>query len=175
MLEAKGREWRPIFPGSDDYWVSNDGRVCSLRSGNATLLAQRPGTQSPYYMYVTLKDERVGRRPYFVHQLVLFAFGAPRPSKKHETRHLDGNAKNNHHTNLEWGTSKQNAADRDKHGTAPKGTRHWRARLNNGEVRVIRKLGHMGVKRKRIAAIFDISLSTVYRIRSGQRWAHVGA
>ena len=48
----------------------------------------------------------------------------PRPSPKHEIRHLDGNKNNAHCDNLAWGTAKENAEDRERHGRTSRGASH---------------------------------------------------
>lgn len=59
-----------------------------------------------------------------VHRLVCTKYHGERPSPRHEVRHLDGNKQNNHCDNLAWGTSKQNALDRDIHGNTSRGISH---------------------------------------------------
>ena len=39
-------------------------------------------------------------------------------------RHLDGNKTNPHADNLAWGTQKENAADRERHGKTSRGSKH---------------------------------------------------
>jgi hypothetical protein len=47
-----------------------------------------------------------------------------RPSPEHEVRHLDGNKDNPHADNLAWGTRKENADDRERHGRTSRGSAH---------------------------------------------------
>lgn len=56
------------------------------------------------------------RKVYLVHKLVAEKYLGPKPTPAHEVRHLDGNRQNNSVSNLCWGTRKENAADRTKHG-----------------------------------------------------------
>lgn len=64
------------------------------------------------------------RKRIATHRLVAGKFLPPRPSPSHEIRHLDGNKLNNHYTNLAWGTRKENAEDRERHGRTSKGKKH---------------------------------------------------
>jgi hypothetical protein len=58
-----------------------------------------------------------------VHVAVLEAFrGFRHPGQ--ETRHLDGDSRNNRLRNLRWGTPAQNIADKVKHGRT-RGSKHW--------------------------------------------------
>jgi len=59
-----------------------------------------------------------------VHKLVAARWLPPKPSLQHEIRHLDGNKMNNHVDNLDWGTPKENAADRERHGRTSRGESH---------------------------------------------------
>lgn len=54
-----------------------------------------------------------------MHTLVALAFLGPRPEGKPHIRHLDGNARNNHVSNLAYGTAAENVADSLQHGTHP--------------------------------------------------------
>lgn len=72
-----------------------------------------------------------GRRRIAVYKLVAESFLPPRPSEKHQVRHLDGNKMNSCAENLAWGTAKENAWDRDKHGTTSRGAKHSNA-IKNG-------------------------------------------
>jgi hypothetical protein len=64
-------------------------------------------------------DKETGRRFYGTHQAgvyVLLAFVGPRPEGR-LCCHRDGNCRNNHYTNLYWGTPQENGADTARHGT----------------------------------------------------------
>lgn len=67
------------------------------------------------------------RKSFKVHALVASKFLEPRPTLQHEIRHLDGNRLNNHYSNLAWGTRKENADDREKHGHTSRGEKHSQA------------------------------------------------
>lgn len=111
--------WHFIANTDGWYMVSNLGRVESWKrvdsAGRSTVLKQ--STIKGGYQVVTLY---VAGKPLtrLVHILVLEAFVGPKPLGM-ETRHLDGNPANNVLTNLTYGTPRENAADRDTHGTDP--------------------------------------------------------
>ena len=68
--------------------------------------------------YLSVKLSKAGiTRTAYVHELVLMAFVGPRPpmDERCEIRHLDGDKTNNQLSNLKYGTSKENAADRKLH------------------------------------------------------------
>jgi hypothetical protein len=127
-------EWRQVCGYYGSYWVSDDGRV---RSGDRIVdssnqfglfrkrikgreLSQASGKRK--YLYVDLSRDGV-RRKHRVHLLVLEAFVGPCPDGM-EARHLDGNLRNNHISNLAWSTRSENAKDRVAHGTFDSGLLH---------------------------------------------------
>lgn len=68
--------------------------------------------------YLSVKLSRAGiTKTVYTHELVLLAFEGNRPDMdvRCEIRHLDGNKLNNAITNLKYGTTKENAADRKLH------------------------------------------------------------
>lgn len=107
----------------DRYEVSNEGEIRSLpvtvrRGRGGTYLhpgrVLRQGAKRYGHRYVVLK---VGGKPthMHVHRAVLTAFVGPCPPGM-ECRHLDGNAANNHLSNLVWGTPAENRQDIIRHG-----------------------------------------------------------
>jgi hypothetical protein len=114
-----------VFPG---YVVSPSGDVISIASNwrgyGARKLAHQPNDDG----YPSVRVIVDGKRKRFaVHILVAAVFLPPRPSPNHEIRHLDGNKENCHASNLMWGTRKENAEDRERHGRTSRGERHSRA------------------------------------------------
>jgi len=111
-----------------DYDVTENGKVFSVSSdwrGYGKREMKQTLNSSGYpSVRITINGKRT-RIP--VHKLVAQKFLEPKPSDKHEIRHLDGNKNNNHHTNLAWGTPKDNALDRRNHGRTSKGILHSNA------------------------------------------------
>ena len=68
--------------------------------------------------YPSVKLSKAGlTKTVYVHELVLLAFEGDRPasSERSEIRHLDGDKLNNKLSNLKYGTTKENVADRKLH------------------------------------------------------------
>lgn len=118
------------------YEVTADGRVFSLDS-NWRGLGQRELTQDlNSHGYPSVRVIVNGRRVrYAVHKLVARTHLGPQPLPGYEVRHLDGNKLNNHYTNLAWGSRKDNADDRERHGRTSRGTRHSKAIKDGLEAR----------------------------------------
>jgi len=110
------------------YEVTRDGTVYSVESnwrgyGKRALIADLNDDGYPS-VRITVKGRRTR---YAVHKLVALHHLPPRPSPSHEIRHLDGDKLNCHADNLAWGTPKENADDRERHGRTSRGEAHSRA------------------------------------------------
>lgn len=113
------------IPNYPEYAVTVDGRVFSVslnwRGYGARELKQYPDPDG--YLRVRLIKNK--KRVYFgVHTLVATVFLGDKPTKNHEVRHLDGDKNHNHYQNLAWGTKKENADDRERHGRTSRGEKH---------------------------------------------------
>lgn len=176
------QKYCPTYPG---YSVSDDGRVFTHRrrfglgmgkGGGVRIDKEYSRLLVPYqghgrYNYVSISTSR-GQRSIPIHVLLMDAFVGPCPSDM-EVRHLDGNPTNNDLSNLEYGTAKQNAADRIKHGTQKRGVDHAKAKLDESSVIDIRKMYSNGEKIAAIARGFQMAESTIRDIVKGKRWTHV--
>jgi len=118
--------WKPVLNYEDLYEVSDKGNVRTLErvwySGEHYQVARKiiPKLKNQKadqwgYLRVTLcKNGKKKRRS--VHSLVLESFVGT-ALENAQCRHLDGNKENNSLENLKWGTIKENAQDKKKHGT----------------------------------------------------------
>jgi hypothetical protein len=106
------------------YEVTRDGRVFSLTNWRG--LGRRELVQSPNDDgYPSVRIVVDGKRKHIaVHVLVALHHLPPRPSPDHEVRHLDGDKSNRCAENLAWGTARENAADRERHGRTSRGQSH---------------------------------------------------
>lgn len=93
--------WKPIV-GFEEYLVSCDGKIYSSKSKK--LMSQ--STNSGYKTVGLCKDGKTHR--FFVHRLVALHW-VDNPNKKEYVNHLDENKTNNHYSNLEWSTQKENS------------------------------------------------------------------
>lgn len=138
--------WKRI-PGYTNYEVSNTGLVRSLpravddRRGYSRPMQGvqlKPQTQTSGHLSVSIsKDGVISRK--LVHLLVMLAFEGPRPDGM-ETRHLDGDPKNNCKSNLAYGTRQQNALDCYVHSTSRTGERSHLAKYSDVQIEGVRQL-----------------------------------
>lgn len=158
----------------EGYEVTPDGRVFSWASNwrgyGRRELAQTLNKDGYPSVRLTIATGKRVRRA--VHVLVAQKYLGPRPSPAHEVRHLDGDKLNPAKGNLAWGTQKENAADRDRHGRTCQGARHHKARLNEADVRLIRaRAGQQTAKS--IAMEYGLDPSTIQAVIRRESWKSV--
>lgn len=166
--------WHPIAGTGGRYSVSMCGRV--RRSDGLELKQSKPRSRTEYPAVMLRHHGR--RRRELVHRLVAQAFVAPFGGE--QVRHLDGDHMNAHADNLAWGTAKQNAADRDAHGTTARGPRPARKGKATGSAngnysvtpemrkRVEEEL-RKGASQRQAAKAAGVSQRTVWRIAAALR------
>lgn len=190
MIDILNLNIKPVkdFPG---YWITDCGRVFSSfeqrspgghANGFKTVIHDKPIKELKQYqrnpktthMSVRLIKDG-GYKNVSTHVLVLEHFCGERPMG-YVSRHLDGNPENNHISNLQWSTQKENLSDRKKHGTLLYGERASACIYPDSLVNLIKCLifpvNKDGSIRKGCLAEFckthKISPGAVQRIRNGK-------
>ena len=157
-------EWRSI-PGWPEYQVSDTGAVrrvgCASGARVGRILRQLRNKNTGYFS-VCLSQHAVQVR-IDVHRLVAIAFHGPRPSADHLVAHNDGSRTNNHASNLRWATQSENVRDCRGHGTALLGVRNPMSRLDEVNVKSIRRMKVLGIPRPVIAEGFGLHKRTVFK------------
>jgi hypothetical protein len=171
--------WRPI-PGFEGlYEVSDHGRVRRLRVKGGrreytapAIVPVRPIAKGGGYLWVRLYDGHgTVVRTCAIHRLVLTVF-VREPKAEEQARHLDGVRTNNCVSNLCWGTAKENAADRERHGTTARGERNGRAKLSANKVRAIQLL-HGEYSQRQLAVMFGVCREAIQKVLYGEYWSGV--
>lgn len=158
-------KWKTIeeFPQSQ---VSSAGQVKGPRGlRKATIMPKG---------YLVINFNGSGRKTIsrLVHRLVLQAFVGECP-KGHECRHLDGDPSNNNLDNLCWGTYRENAADKLRHGTNNSGERNGKARLKADKVLEIREFAKSEPSPVKVARHFGITEDNAWQIIHRVKWKHL--
>ena len=157
------------IPGYPDYSVGFDGTVISFKGKAPKVL--KPCVYKSGYLYVVLCTGGK-RKNHLVHRLVAQAF-IPNPGNKLEVNHIDGCKTNNHVSNLEWVTRKENVTHAFDNDLCPIGSIHHKAKLTEDKVAYIKTLLEDGVSQANIARIFGVSQVTISQISTGKTWTHV--
>lgn len=127
-----------IYDFTGKYQVSNLGNVRSLNyKGNVGKIGiLKPKRSKNGYLFVSLfvNGKEKKQKNYYIHRLVATAFILNDDPNKTEVNHIDENSQNNHYSNLEWVTPKENS----NHGTrTERAIKHRKKRVicvENGQV-----------------------------------------
>jgi hypothetical protein len=146
--------WRPYTRFACGYEISSRGRVRSYQyHKRGRILKPWPSTTGHLLI-------RVGSRTaQYVHVLVLETFKGPRPSKRHESRHLNGRPADNRLSNLEWATKSRNHQDVKWH----RGQRGYK--LNPAQVREIANALAAGAQGRILAKRYKVGEATISRVK----------
>ena len=157
-------QWLDVVGFEGIYQVSNFGRIRSVKTGKIKEQTVQDNDNRPYLGLWKNNKQKICRP----HKLVMEAFVGIRPQGM-ECCHNDGNPQNNHLSNLRWDTSKNNHADKVKHGTTNRGEQCGTAKLTLEQVRAIRQDDRL---QRIIAVEYGVRDNTISRIKSGKRWTH---
>ena len=170
---------KPI-PGFPGYFADCGGNVYSDRirghsKGVTHIHRLKAGVGRNGYRRVTLAlaEKTVYR---YVHHLILETFVGPRPSGM-ECCHGPKGKTDNSTNNLSWGTRKKNhGPDRLRDGSDQRGEKNRSAKLNEMQVRVIRRAYSwrgrgFGLSAKQLAEIFCVAPPTVHCAAHSLSWA----
>lgn len=171
--------WKPVQGYEGRYEVSSSGKVKTVgRFINAPRGRQRWINEAELSTHITSRGYvqtmfKVGQKnfPQLVHRLVATAF-IENPESLPQVNHMDGNKLNNHASNLEWCTSKENCAHarRERLYEPARGQNAGGAKLTNEQVLEIRKRLSSGETHESISLDYPVNRTVITRIASGARW-----
>jgi len=165
------KELRIIF-GNEDYAVTAEGDVYSYKRGD--WIIRKPFiSKNGYHMIILCCPEK--KKHFSIARLVLSTFGRL-PVEKEETNHKDGNKSNNHLSNLEWVSAKENVQHAFRTGLRDNtfGEKHARAAMSKIQVKAVRILSNVHkVSDRFLSNFFKVSRSCIYKIRTRQSWKHI--
>jgi hypothetical protein len=169
-------EWREIFGGP--YEVSSFGRVRKAKMVNGAveyrILSQKyiPSGSGGTYFGVALRLNGETRQ-FRVHRLIALAFiGEGSPGWF--VNHRDGNPRNNHISNLEYVTPRENSIHASNLGLLVRGEKHGYAKLTEAQVKEIRHR-YYGLNHTLAQMVNDygVNKSSLHSIIHFKSWNHV--
>ncbi len=174
------------IPNFEGYFADKKGNIYSVRSGingtnkiiNKKNIKLLHNNCIGKYLSVNLS---INNKQYsrYIHRIVLETFVGKCP-KGMECCHGNGNPHNNNSSNLRWDTRKNNHKDMMKHGTSTKGItynegeKHPNSKLNEWQVRVIRRCLELGMYQREVVKIFNVSRSCINHIKN-YNWKHINS
>lgn len=169
-------QWLPVVDWEGLYEVSDLGRIRSLPRRTATGVRGgrilKPWLSTHGYLVVSLCRSGYDDDHRLVHQLVAAAFIGPCPEGQ-EVRHGPNGKPDNRASQLCYGTSAQNHADRLRDGISNQGERHGNAKLTDAIVAECRIRHAAGETQLSLAREFGVDKAAMnYAIR-GLTWVHV--
>ena len=160
------------IPGFPDYHIDEFGNTYSTKYGDMRPLKQQiVGSSGKTYYHVQMR--RNGRYyQEYVGGLVLLAFVGPCPTGM-QVCHGPNGKHDNSLSNLSWGTpSKNNKEDKIRDGTSTRGENNPMAKLNELQVRVMRRAHAFGLGFRELAEVFSICDEHVRRIVKRESWQY---
>lgn len=168
-------QWKPIIGYKLLYEVSNYGHVRTLqsrRSIKAGHILSPQTDKAGYQFYQLTKDGK--KKGHAAHRLVFRAFVGIIPSNQ-EIDHIDSNKFNNHYSNLQILTHKENIekANKDRRFRRPKGSELKRAKLTEQIVLEVRRRYAKGEGITALAREYDVTHVAMSLAVHGRTWRHV--
>lgn len=157
-------EWRLIEGHTNEYYISNLGRVEGPKGMRKNCV-----DKNGYYVIVIEKQN------YRINRLVATYF-INNKNNLPVVNHLDGNKQNNIYTNLEWCTYSKNMKHAYDLGLKQPicGSKHVATKLNEEIVKAIRGVLDAGISSNlELAQIVGVKPSTIWCIKNRLTWKHI--
>jgi hypothetical protein len=166
--------WKKIEEGHNHY-VSNTGKIKRL-SYSLPKPSKNGGTHDRLYKGKECVGKKLTKKGYkrinfgsgkmfFVHQIVAKYF-VPNPDNKPQINHIDGIKTNNHASNLEWVTNRENRNHAVRMGL----TGHRKTRFSTIEMYDIFMLYKAGMIQKTIGEIFGVKQNRISSVLLNSRF-----
>lgn len=182
LINMETERFEDIIGYEGLYQIGTHGTVVSLakeKLGKSSCVYETkqkkliPQINKIGYNSVILTDEFGCTRKIDIHRLVALQF-VDNDFNKPQVNHIDGNKSNNHISNLEWNTAKENMQHASIMGLVVRGETHHHATLTRNIVIFIKTaLAHNTHTGSELARLFNTSAANISRIKRGDRWKHI--
>jgi hypothetical protein len=116
---------------------------------------------------------KIGGRMYSTHRIAYELKHGTTPPRTMFVMHTCDIKKCVNPGHLVLGTSLDNVRDRDSKGRQSRGEAHYKTKLTNSDIEMIRSERSNGVPREVFVKMFNLSLTSITRITSGEDWKHI--
>lgn len=155
--------------GYDDLLVTE----CGILVRESTERVLKPFVdEDGYFRYKVWRKGIGGYTSLFQHRAVALAY-IPNPENKPQVNHIDSNRQNNHYTNLEWVTPKENADHCVKSNRTLKGEESPVSVYTEDIIRKVCELLQDGVRVTHIPEILGVNKNLPFKIKSRECWVDI--
>jgi len=171
--------WKFVPEYEGLYEASNQGRIKSVRRQikgprgctiikKEKILVPWKINKSGHSQVALYKNGSIKQK--YIHYLVLITFVGPCPIGM-ECRHLNGNPSDNRWPeNIIWGTRKENAQDKIKHGKSLQGEKCHLTKLTSENVLEIKRQLKNGETCLKISKEYGVSREAISAIKNKRSW-----
>jgi len=152
-----------IIPSHPSYSADSNGNIYGKKGKRIKTF---PGTGG-YLRFTTFENGKW--QQVSVHVMVCEAFHGRREQGM-QAAHANGIKTDNRPENLSWKTSKENEADKRRHGLALLGERHHQHKLTEDQVIAIRSSDESGAS---LAHKYGVTSATISCVRLRKSWRHL--
>ena len=166
---------------SENYLANDSGEIYSIErfykdnSGRKTKSKKIPQFKNIHgYMRVNIFNSILKKRTIqSVHRMILMAFNPVKNYKELSVNHKNGVRDDNRLENLEWCTQSENIKHSKIGLSCALGSKNGQAKLNEIQVKEIKKLLRENTAQSFIAKKFNVSTATISSIKNKINWKHI--
>jgi len=155
------------FIRNTEYIIQEDGTV--INSKTSRVMSQCSNTNGYTQTTLRIDNKQVALR---IHRLVAEAY-LENPFKDATVNHIDGDKGNNHVSNLEWISLKDNILHAYGLGLSPRGQDRSYAVLTDKDVEDIKVAFTKNVSNIDLAKKYSVNKATISKIKNGLTWKHI--
>lgn len=175
LISIKGEKLKIVI-GFENYLASESGLLIKMpyvdsdgKTRSGKILSEKVD-KAGYVSYSLIKDHKTSMK--LAHRIVAENFIG---FSELQVNHKDGNKRNNHHSNLEYVTDKQNKEHAVSNNIFQKGSTNGKSKLTEEQVVEIKILLQTNRTQKEISEMFNVSAYTISDINNNKTWKHVTA